>query len=90
VLPIAARASKGCLQIEWVWPRENALHIIYWLNANGYSVTGIGPWLPTQPGPTPLINDWYPGRKLNSAHVTAKEFVETSGGDYDEDAPQAE
>lgn len=63
---------------EWAWPKQQALQVIDFLDSNGCVVDGVEPWLPTKPGPTPLIRDW-PQVNLsrnNSHPQTAKEFVQ--------------
>lgn len=71
---------------EWVWCREQALPIMDWLNANGHVVTDIETWMPTLPGPTPLINNWNQNRAYPSPPfpMLARNFIATFTPDSSE------
>ncbi len=43
---------------ELAWARSDAIWIVEFLQKNGFRVVDIETWLPTRPGPTPLIDDW--------------------------------
>lgn len=51
---------------ELAWCRLDALRIGAWLEAEGYKIIGIDTWLPTYPGPTPLIDDWDKRRGMSA------------------------
>src|SRR4051812_21128073 len=54
---------------ELAWPKEQALRVVDLLNANGYVILGVDSWLPTKPGPSPLIFDWDVSRHANSDKI---------------------
>jgi len=62
---------------ELAWPRDQALRVLDLLNKKKYIIVGVETWIPTKPGPTPLINDWTPERakKSDSFPQTAQNFV---------------
>jgi hypothetical protein len=43
---------------ELAWPKSDAVKVAAMLQDQGYQILGIDAWLPTRPGPTPLIRDW--------------------------------
>jgi hypothetical protein len=57
---------------EMAWPRPDAEQVINLLQAEGYKIVSIDTWLPTTPGPTPLIRDWDGTRA-----ISALDFVKT-------------
>jgi hypothetical protein len=55
---------------KMAWSKEGALRVIALLEENGYSIDGVDVWLPTKPGPTPLIRDW-DSEKIDSKALPA-------------------
>ena len=43
---------------ELAWQKPDALTVASLLQDQGYQILGVDVWLPTRPGPTPLIRDW--------------------------------
>ena len=67
---------------EMAWPKVQALKVVSFLEANGYVVTGVDIWIPTNPGPTiptPFVYDWklkgIP--RADSYPTTAVEFIDS-------------
>ncbi len=59
--PNLLQAAYKVYAKEWAWPKQQALQVIDWLNANGFIVDGVDVWIPTNPGPTipaPFVYDW--------------------------------
>jgi len=57
---------------ELAWNRSDALRVATILQDRGYRIIGVDTWLPTRPGPTPLIEDWYESHALS-----ALDFIKT-------------
>ena len=57
---------------ELAWARDDALRVADLLQRHGYCIAGVDTWLPTRPGPSPLIDDWSVDRPLS-----ATQFIET-------------
>ena len=53
LLRCASYTSHGGL----AWARADALAMLRVIEARGYGIFSVEPWLPTRPGPTPLIED---------------------------------
>ncbi len=62
---IAARAYN--YNGELAWTRADALAVVALLERHGYEIIGVDTWLLTQPGPTPLIDDWNERRSMPAA-----------------------
>ena len=71
----AYRASDARLAWdELAWTRPDALAVARFVQERGYDVFSIEPWLPTRPGPTPLIDDW---AQEDDRGMSAEEFITT-------------
>ncbi len=57
---------------ELAWARADALAVVELLVARGFRIFSVDTWLPTQPGPTPLIDDWF-----CSNAMSASDFIRT-------------
>ena len=57
---------------ELAWTRADALRVVALVGSHGYRVIGVDTWLPTRPGPTPLVDDWDESRPMS-----ATAFIET-------------
>jgi len=78
LLPANLKDTAYSTGKELAWPKQEALQVINLLTANSYAVFVVEPWLPTKPGPTPLVRNW---PEVNSARnnlppLTAEEFVQ--------------
>jgi hypothetical protein len=60
---------------EFAWSRRDALAVISLLEGNGYEISAVDVWIPTNPGPTPYIFDWAPCRAAVIGVHSAAEFV---------------
>ncbi len=54
LLSRAYKESPG----ELAWLKPDAVKVARLLQDLGYHILGVDAWLPTRPGPTPLIRDW--------------------------------
>ena len=43
---------------EYAWPRDEALQVLAVLNEHHCHILGVDVWVPTRPGPSPVIYDW--------------------------------
>jgi hypothetical protein len=57
---------------EMAFSRPDAMRVASLLQEQGYGITSIETWLPSCPGPVPLIDDW---DETNA--IPALDFVET-------------
>lgn len=57
---------------ELAWARADALAVVDLLVARGFRIFSIDTWLPTRPGPTPLIDDWFCDNAMS-----ASDFIRT-------------
>ena len=57
---------------ERAWVRADAVRVVTILQERGYRILDVETWLPTRPGPTPLIDDWDEDRPMS-----ATAFIET-------------
>ena len=64
----AYRASNG----ELAWARSDAIEVARTLLNKEYQILAIETWLPTRPGPSPLIDDWDENRA-----VSPVDFIKT-------------
>lgn len=46
---------------EFALYREDAIEYLHWCKKQGYHVLGYEGWMPTSPGPTPILSEIYEG-----------------------------
>ncbi len=71
---------------ERAWTRADAVRVVTILRERGHRVLDVETWLPTRPGPTPLIDDWDEDRPMSAiAFIETFRWKPTDGADRDLD-----
>ena len=69
---------------ERAWARADSIRVVTILQEHGHRILDVETWLPTRPGPTPLIDDWDESRPM-SAIAFIKTFRWEPMNDADRD-----
>lgn len=77
LLPASYRDPAYLFGSEYAWPRDMAIEVISLLERHGRRVIGVETWIPTRPGPTPVIYDWdeHIHTRIPSFGRTPSEFI---------------
>ena len=83
LLPASYRNPAYLFGDEYAWPRDMAIKVISLLERRDRRVIGVDTWIPTRPGPTPVIYDWDENRhtRIPGFGRTPSEFVRTFSWD---------